>query len=83
MAVGKIDVSESDSFCTWEVTTERGNKLGFLSAKIRKKLRYSPKIDPKITSSQIVTINSVIGKAHLTQPTYQISNRNEATSSSH
>jgi hypothetical protein len=48
VATGHFSIDENDHFATWEVTTDRGNKLGFLSAKIRRKLRYSPQLPPDL-----------------------------------
>ena len=63
---GTINVIEDDRFCTWEVATDRGNKLGYLSAKIRKKLRYSPNANTDNPQPQIVSVNSIIGTVDYT-----------------
>ena len=75
VGTGKIEVNESDNYCTWEVLTERGNKLGFISAKIRRKLRYSPQVSTEQTQSQIVSISSIIGNFFFTQLTFQNLNK--------
>lgn len=59
---GKIIIKEGDTFDNWEVLTDHNQKYGFLSANIRKKLRYSPNsIAPP--EKQILSVSSIIGKA--------------------
>ena len=71
VAMGRIEFNQNDRFGTWEVTSERGNKLGFLSANIRRKLRYSPQANTDMPQSQIVTVSSIIGKNVIIQLIFQ------------
>ena len=59
---GKFTVSAEDRFCTWEVISDRGNKVGFLSAKIRRKLRYAPNASTDLPEHQILAVSSIIGR---------------------
>jgi hypothetical protein len=44
------------------VLTDRNQKNGFLSANIRKKLRFSPNATTAPPEPQILSISSIIGK---------------------
>jgi hypothetical protein len=58
-------VGEQDTYNNWEVVTDKDQKYGFLSANIRKKLRYSPNATTAPPESQILSISSIIGKSLL------------------
>ncbi len=60
VAIGKFTISNDETFSTWEVTSDRGNKLGFLSAKIRRKLKYVPNVTTAKPEVQILSISSII-----------------------
>jgi hypothetical protein len=49
------------------VASDRGNKLGFLSAKIRRKLRYGPNVSTAPPELQIMSVSSIIGRNGVTQ----------------
>jgi hypothetical protein len=57
---GKIIVGEHDTYNNWEVLTDKNQKYGFLSANIRRKMRYSPNsLGP--AEPQILSISSIVG----------------------
>jgi hypothetical protein len=65
---GKIVVGEQDSYNNWEVLTDRHQKYGFLSATIRRKLRYAPNASTAPPESQMLIVSSIVGTCPLTQP---------------
>jgi hypothetical protein len=60
-------IGEHDTYNNWEVLTDRNQKYGFLSANIRKKLRYSPNASTAPAEPQILSISSIIGKLVVTK----------------
>jgi hypothetical protein len=60
---GKIIVGDNDTFNNWEVFNDKKQKFGFLSANIRKRLKYAPSVAAVIPEMHIVSISSII--AHI------------------
>lgn len=54
-------MGDNDTFNNWEVLNDKKQKFGYLSANIRKRLKYAPSVAAVIPEMHILSISSIIG----------------------